>query len=105
MSVYRPPTTHTRRTAAGDGSWPATSPGVRRMPIPSVLPTMTARPKPRPSTRRRPPGAAGLWLEGNKDDVNGTANVSRRVARSASLELDIAGLPAVDDRLAVGGVL
>src|SRR5436309_14376686 len=35
--------------------WPATSPGVRRMPTPIVLPTMTASPKASPSRRRRWP--------------------------------------------------
>src|SRR5262245_49584460 len=42
----------------GEPSGPATRPGVRRMPMPSVLPTMTARPKPTPSMRMRPPDAA-----------------------------------------------
>src|SRR5215510_13277127 len=41
-----------------EGSGPATRPGVRRMPMPSVLPTMTARPKPTPRMRMRPPDAA-----------------------------------------------
>src|SRR5205823_705474 len=35
--------------------WSATSPGVRRMPTPIVLPTMTASPKASPSRRRRCP--------------------------------------------------
>src|SRR5262245_39499599 len=90
------------------------------MPMPSVLPTMTARPKPRPSTRRRPvppklvrvlaseggpPGAVELRLEGDKDDVDRVADVTSGVAGSARLELDVAGLPPVDDRPAVRGVL
>src|SRR6185436_13857367 len=98
----------------------ATRPGVRRIPMPSVLPTMTASPKPRPSTRRRPvppklvrvipseggpPGAVELRLEGAKDDVDRVADVTSGVAGSARLELHVAGLPPVHDRLAVRSVL
>src|SRR5262245_59184054 len=111
---------HTRRTVDGLESWPATRPGVRRMPMPSVLPTMTARPKPRPSTRRRPvppklvrvlpsvggpPGTVELRLEDDKDGVDRVADVTGGVAGSARLELDVAGLPPVHDRLTVRGVL
>src|SRR6185295_6178093 len=41
-----------------DVSWAATSPGVRRMPMPRVLPTITARPKATPRMRSRPPAGA-----------------------------------------------
>src|SRR5437870_1510852 len=73
--------------------------------MPSVLPTMTARPKPSPSTRRRPPGAEELRLESDKDDVDWLADVTRRVTRAARFEFHIAGLPSVHDRPAVRRVL
>ena len=38
------------------GSCAATRPGVRRMPMPSTLPMMTASPKPTPRIRKRPLG-------------------------------------------------
>src|ERR1041385_8143301 len=104
-SVYRPPTIQTRSTAVTLGSCPATRPGVLRMPIPSVLPTITARPKPRPRTRRRPVVGVELRLEDNKENVDRVTDIASRVARSLRLELDVARLPSVDDRLAVGGVL
>src|SRR3954470_20702937 len=75
------------------------------MPMPRVLPTMTARPKPRPSTRRRPAGAAALRLEGDKDDIDRMTDVASRMARAAGLELDVAGLPSIDDGFAVRRVL
>ena len=43
---------HKKRIADGEWSCSATSPGVRRIPTPIVPPTLTARPKPRPRTRR-----------------------------------------------------
>src|SRR6185437_13132723 len=86
-SVYTPPASQTMRTMDGVGSWPATRPGVRRMPTPSVLPTITARPKPRPSTRRRWRGA--LRLEGNEHHVDRVTDVARRMAGAARLELDV----------------
>src|SRR3954447_21973576 len=98
-------------------SWPATRPGALRMPIPSVLPTMTASPKPTPRMRMRPRDVAGaavtvmanvcrlLRLQRDEHDVNGRTDVSRRMARANRFELDIAALPAVHDRLAVSGVL
>ena len=43
----------------GEGSWAATRPGVRRMPTPIVLPTMTARPKPTPRMRSEAARRAG----------------------------------------------
>jgi hypothetical protein len=51
-SVYSPPAIHKKRIADGAWSCSATSPGVRRIPTPIVPPTLTARPKPRPRTRR-----------------------------------------------------
>src|SRR6266480_7548694 len=51
-NVYIPPATHKRIIANGDGNCSATRPGVRRIPTPIVAPTLTARPKPRPRTRR-----------------------------------------------------
>src|SRR5689334_2374979 len=76
------------------------------MPMPSVLPTITARPKPRPSTRRRPPpDRAALWLESNKDDVDRLVDVAGRVTGAARLELDVARPPSVHDGLAVRRVL
>lgn len=42
-----------------DGTRAAISPGVRRMPMPMLLPTMTARPNASPRTWRRPGGRAG----------------------------------------------
>src|SRR5437762_2424654 len=100
--------------------WAATNPGVRRMPIPSVLPTMTARPKLTPRMRRRPGlavvtpavwprmfviGAKSLGLERHQDDVDRLSDVARRVARAARFELDVARLPAIHPRVPVRGVL
>src|SRR5215471_118936 len=114
--VYKPPITHTVRIAVELGSWPATRPGVLRMPMPSVLPTMTARPKPTPRMRIRPRDGeevavwfnirpALLGLERDQHHVDCAANLARGVARSERFEFDIAGLPAIHHRLAVGGVL
>src|SRR6185295_15162371 len=89
----------------GVETWPATRPGARRMPMPSVLPTMTARPKPTPRIRRRPRGAAALRLEDNEHHIDRVADVARRMARAARFELDVSGLPSTDHRLAVRGVL
>src|SRR5262245_19341622 len=75
------------------------------MPMPSVLPTMTARPKPRPSTRRRPLGCVELRLELDSDDVDRFADVARRMTRAARFEFDVAGLPAIHHRLAIRRVL
>ena len=86
--------------------------------MPSVLPTMTARPKPTPSMRRRPRGVARRWrkvrarfpaagsrLESDQHHVDRLADVTRRMARPARLELHVAGLPPIHHRLAVRGVL
>src|SRR5438128_7812367 len=51
-SVYSPPAIHKKRIVDGAWSCSATTPGVRRIPTPIVPPTLTARPKPRPRTRR-----------------------------------------------------
>src|SRR5437867_9011211 len=98
-SVYRPPASQSARMMEGLDTCAATRPGARRMPMPSVLPTMTARPNANPRTRLR------LWLEGDEDRIDGLTEVARRVARADRLELDVARLPSVHDRLAVGGVL
>src|SRR5437660_4427775 len=97
----------TARIAAGVPSWPATRPGVLRMPIPSEAPTMTASPKPTPRMRRSPDRAPLVMSSFHDDqhDVDRLADVASRVARAARLELDIAGLPSIHDRLAVRGVL
>src|SRR5512144_2027369 len=100
------------------GSWPATRPGVRKMPIPSVLPTITARPKPTPRMRIRPRGAddVTLWfsivwirslirVERHEHDVDRTADISGGMARPALFEFDVAVLPAIHHRLAVRRVL
>src|ERR671932_2602288 len=42
------------------GRRPATSPGVRRMPMPMVMPTVTAIPNTTPSTRSRGPRPPGF---------------------------------------------
>src|SRR5215813_7490698 len=104
--------------APRSGSCPATRPGVRRMPIPIVLPTITARPKPTPRIRIRPRDAVGtaavlvsiedrpsLRLQRDKHDIDGAADVSRRVARAERFELYVAALPPVDDGPAVRRVL
>src|SRR5262245_23890499 len=83
---------------------PATSPGVRRIPMPSVAPTITARPKPKPRTRRRPRVEARSGLESDKYHVDGTADIARGVAGAKGFEFDVAALPAIDDGLAVGSV-
>src|SRR5947207_10644930 len=93
------------------------------MPIPMVLPTMTARPKPTPRRRMRPDGGvvgnklcefcelcgfcvtvASDYLvrfEGDQHDVDSRAEVPCRVARADLFELHIAALPAVDGGTAV----
>src|SRR3981081_2129954 len=102
-SVYRPPTTHTVTIAGGVASWPATRPGVRRMPIPSVLPTMTARPNPRPRMRRRLPGKGYglLRLERDQEDVHRRSEVPRTGTGRAAFALDIHTFPAIPRRRAV----
>jgi hypothetical protein len=55
-SVYTPPTSQIAEVSPAVPMYPATSPGVRRMPPPMVAPTPTAIPKPTPSIRSsRPP--------------------------------------------------
>src|SRR4051812_39847551 len=54
-NAYRPPATHTARNRSVLGKRAATSPGVRRIPEPTVLPTVTASPNPMPSTRSSAP--------------------------------------------------
>src|SRR5690349_19122189 len=55
-SVYTPPTSQIAEVSPAVPMYPATSPGVRRMPPPIVLPTPPAIPKPTPSIRSsRPP--------------------------------------------------
>src|SRR5690349_1467870 len=49
-SAYTPPAIHARIKSHSFGSTAATDPGVRRIPDPIVLPTMTATPKATPST-------------------------------------------------------
>jgi hypothetical protein len=51
--AYSPPMIQTERKGQNVGSCAAMSPGVRRMPAPMMLPTVTARPKVRPRTFRR----------------------------------------------------
>src|SRR5262245_25817300 len=46
--------------AGEEWRWLATSPGVRRIPTPIVLPTITASPKPSPSSRRSWPVGEGM---------------------------------------------
>src|SRR5712692_1090989 len=91
--------------------WAATNPGVRRMPIPSVLPTMTARPKLMPRMRRRPGLAVFTWrprcdtvpgcvappsrLERDQHDVDCLSHVPRRMARAARFQLDVTRLPVI----------
>src|SRR5262245_5922823 len=101
------------------GSWPATRPGVRRMPMPIVLPTITARPKPTPRMRIRPLDAGGrevcasmmlqvrrlARLQRDEDHVDRAADVSRRMARAERLELDVAARPAIHYGLAIRRVL
>src|SRR4051794_10980193 len=95
----------------GLDSCPATSPGALRMPIPSVLPTMTARPKPTPRIRMRPCEEGGaavtviarqplVRLQRDEDHVDSRTGVSRRMTRADRFELDITRFPPVDDRLA-----
>ena len=74
------------------------------MPTPSVLPTMTARPKPSPSTRRRPAGCVGLRVEGNEDHFDRVADIGAEWL-DRELEFHIAGLPPIHDGLAVRRVL
>src|SRR5262247_4120457 len=69
------------------------------MPMPSVLPTMTARPKPKPRIRLR------ALLEGDKEHIDGLADVAGRVARAARFELDVAARPSIDLRCTARGVL
>src|SRR3954451_2782845 len=62
IRAYNPPTIQMPMKSAGCGSWAATSPGVRRMPIRMVLPISTAIPNDTPRTRcslPRPVAAAG----------------------------------------------
>src|SRR4051794_31825885 len=88
------------------------------MPIPSVLPTMTARPNPTPRMRMSPLDAerAAVWfsiagygrllrLERDEHHVDGAADVARRVAAAERLELGVAAHPAVHDGPALRGVL
>src|SRR5262245_46588989 len=75
--------------------------GARRMPMPSVLPTMTARPKPTPRIRLRFEVGKGLRLDGHEKDVDGLADIARRVARAARFELDITARPPIHSRLAI----
>jgi hypothetical protein len=53
--AYAAPATQIPRNSGTDGRCAATSPGVRRIPIPMVLPMTMARPKATPSTRSRLP--------------------------------------------------
>src|SRR5947207_2320856 len=53
--AYTPPRIQTPMNRVGVGSCDATSPGVRRIPMPIVPPIVTANPKPTPRTRRREP--------------------------------------------------
>ena len=55
-SAYTPPASHAPMNQTGCGSAAATSPGVRRIPTPMVLPTMIASPKATPRTFRRRDG-------------------------------------------------
>src|SRR4026207_1259975 len=75
--VYIPPAIHRRRIANGDWNCSAIRPGVRRIPTPMVPPTLTARPKPSPRTRRSWPDlsdailfgeSSALWFVGNLED-------------------------------------
>src|SRR6266550_2082333 len=62
-NAYTPPRIQTPMNKVGVGSCDATSPGVRRIPIPMVPPIVTANPKPTPRTRSRPPLLFdGCWL-------------------------------------------
>src|SRR5437588_4681251 len=54
-NAYTPPRIQTPMNKVGVGSCLATSPGVRRIPMPIVPPIVTANPKPTPRTRSSPP--------------------------------------------------
>src|SRR6266571_8727039 len=92
-------------------SWPATRPGVRRIPMPSVLPTITARPKPTPRMRSRPAGRPVVALkirsrlQRHEHHGDGASGVARGVARPSPLELHVPGFPVVHLRGALRGVL
>src|SRR5436190_20593807 len=93
------------------------------MPMPMVLPTMTARPKPTPRIRIRPDLEGGMavaavspewwaidWrvltarcrpFQRDEPDIDGAAEVSRRMARADLFELHVAALPAGAPSLAL----
>src|SRR5437016_4248499 len=48
-----PPSTHATNVSQGRPSWPATRPGVRKIPDPTMMPTTMARPSKRRSDRLR----------------------------------------------------
>src|SRR5438067_8945613 len=63
-NAYTPPRIQTPMNKVGVGSCLATSPGVRRIPMPIVPPIVTANPKPTPRTRSSPPLLFdGFWLK------------------------------------------